>query len=80
MSPTEDVRLHYFDCRSRGQALRFALADAGVAFEDVRIPIEDLEAFRERVAAAEPGTSSGGTSARTAYSGPSVTRACCSCK
>jgi glutathione S-transferase len=49
-----DVVLRYFDCRSRGQALRFALVDGGVAFEDERIPVEELPAFRERVAT-EPG-------------------------
>jgi glutathione S-transferase len=43
-SPT----LRYFDCRSRGQALRFALEDAGVAFEDERIPLADLAGWRER--------------------------------
>ncbi len=70
MSPTADVRLHYFDCRSRGQALRFALVDAGVAFEDARTPIEELEAFRERAAAGEPGPSSGRAETETARSGP----------
>ena len=68
MSPAADVRLHYFDCRSRGQALRFALVDAGVAFEDARTPIEELEAFRERAAAGGPGPSSG--EAETARSNP----------
>ena len=27
------VELRYFGCRGRGQALRYALIDAGVAFE-----------------------------------------------
>jgi glutathione S-transferase len=44
--PDAKPRLRYFDCRSRGQALRFALADAAPDFEDVRIPIAELAAFR----------------------------------
>jgi len=39
--------LRYFDCRSRGQALRFALCDAGVEFEDRRLPVAGLGRFRE---------------------------------
>lgn len=42
------VILHYFDCRSRGQALRFALVASGVDFEDRRIPIEALPRWREK--------------------------------
>jgi len=38
--------LQYFECRSRGQALRFALWDAGVHFLDARFPVEDLTAWR----------------------------------
>jgi glutathione S-transferase len=37
--------LTYFDCRSRGQALRFALNEAG-EFEDRRVPTAELSAFR----------------------------------
>jgi glutathione S-transferase len=37
--------LTYFDCRSRGQALRFALTEAG-DFEDRRLPTSELTAFR----------------------------------
>jgi glutathione S-transferase len=44
--------LTYFDCRSRGQALRFALTEAG-DFEDRRLPTTELSAFR---GAREPGT------------------------
>lgn len=47
--------LRYFDCRSRGQALRFTLADSGVSFEDRRTPIEELTSFRERATAGEIG-------------------------
>jgi glutathione S-transferase len=49
-------RLRYFDCRSRGQALRFALATAGQPFHDERIPVAELSAFRER----KPDPSVGG--------------------
>ncbi len=38
--------LRYFACRSRGQALRFALGEAGVEFTDERVPLEELDAFR----------------------------------
>ncbi len=40
------VVLRYFDCRSRGQALRFALASAEVDFDDQRVPIPSIPAFR----------------------------------
>jgi glutathione S-transferase len=33
-----DVILRYFDCLGRAQPLRHALIDAGVAFDDVRVP------------------------------------------
>ncbi len=39
-------RLRYFDCRSRGQALRFALEDADLGFEDLRIPCAERASFR----------------------------------
>lgn len=55
MVPSGPVRLRYFDCRSRGQALRFALADAGVPFDDVRVPVEELERFRENAHRPEVG-------------------------
>lgn len=42
------IVLRYFDCRSRGQALRFALADAGVEFEDERVAIASIPDFRAR--------------------------------
>ena len=38
--------LRYFDCRSRGQALRFALDDAGTAYEDRRLATDRLDLFR----------------------------------
>lgn len=38
--------LRYFDCRSRGQALRFAFHLAGQTFRDERTPVEELPAFR----------------------------------
>ena len=41
------VILHYFDCRSRGQALRFALVGSGVDFEDRRVPLEAVDRWRE---------------------------------
>jgi glutathione S-transferase len=47
--------LHYFDCRSRGQALRFAFEDSEVEFEDRRVPVEDLGAFRARACEADLG-------------------------
>ena len=45
--------LRYFECRSRGQALRFAFAAFDVAFEDLRVSIRDLASFRAE--AGEPG-------------------------
>jgi len=39
--------LRYFDCRSRGQGLRFALRLAGQAFDDDRIPLDALGDFRK---------------------------------
>ena len=42
------VVLHYFECRSRGQALRFALVGSGVDFEDRRVPLEALTRWREK--------------------------------
>jgi glutathione S-transferase len=48
--PSKRARLRYFDCRSRGQALRFALAGLGIEFEDERVAVEDLQTFRERAA------------------------------
>lgn len=47
--------LHYFDCRSRGQALRFAFEDSGVEFDDRRVPVEDLGAFRARAGEVDLG-------------------------
>lgn len=41
------IVLHYFQCRSRGQALRFALVGGGVDFEDRRVPVEAVEKWRE---------------------------------
>lgn len=39
--------LRYFACRGRGEALRLALVDSGVAFHDERVPIQDLSAFQK---------------------------------
>jgi hypothetical protein len=47
------VELRYFDCRGRGQALRYALIDAGVAFQDVIFQAD--QSWPEHKAA--PGTS-----------------------
>ena len=47
--------LRYFDCRSRGQAIRFALADAGQDFEDVRGPLPEVDAFRAQAHRPEVG-------------------------
>jgi glutathione S-transferase len=44
------VTLRYFDCRSRGQALRFALHDSGIQFEDERVPVAELAAWRNDAA------------------------------
>jgi hypothetical protein len=49
------VVLHYFECRSRGQALRFALVGSGVDFEDRRVPIEAVDVFREKARDAQLG-------------------------
>ncbi len=38
--------LRYFECRSRGQALRFAFGAFDVAFEDLRVPLGELASFR----------------------------------
>ena len=47
--------LRYFDCRSRGQALRFALAGSGVEFVDERLPVADLRSFRARAQEVDVG-------------------------
>ena len=47
--------LHYFSCRSRGQALRFVLWDAGVHFVDARVPVEAFPAWRQQAADPELG-------------------------
>lgn len=47
--------LRYFDCRSRGQALRFALADLDVDFEDERVPTSALADFKRAVERGEDG-------------------------
>ncbi len=39
--------LRYFDCRNRGQALRFAMAGSSHTFQDVRLPIVELDTFRK---------------------------------
>ena len=36
------VTLRYFDSRGRAQALRYALVDAGIAFEDERVSLEEI--------------------------------------
>ncbi len=41
--------LRYFDCRSRGQAIRFVFAWHDIAFEDLRVPVESLGELRDRV-------------------------------
>lgn len=46
--PEGTPTLRYFDCRSRGQALRFTLSDAGVLFDEVRLPIAELADFRKK--------------------------------
>ncbi|MGD2131445.1 MAG: glutathione S-transferase family protein [Maricaulaceae bacterium] len=38
--------LRYFDCRSRGEALRFALADSGIEFRDERPSVETFLKLR----------------------------------
>ena len=40
--------LQYFACRSRGQALRFILWDAGIHFLDARVPLEEVPTWLER--------------------------------
>jgi glutathione S-transferase len=52
---TVTVRLRYFDCRSRGQALRFALTDSMVEFDDQRVPIAELATFRKQAHRPEIG-------------------------
>jgi glutathione S-transferase len=52
---SRSVILRYFDCRSRGQALRFALSGAGVPFEDERVPVEELAAWRARTRESRSG-------------------------
>jgi len=47
--------LRYFDCRSRGQAIRFALTAAGVDFDEERLPVSELVDFRARASAPEIG-------------------------
>ena len=48
--------LRYFDCRSRGQALRFALVDTEVDFEDARVPTNALADFQRAVKRGENGS------------------------
>jgi glutathione S-transferase len=52
--PDVDVVLRYFPVRGRAQALRHALQDAGVAFEDVRVPLSDWRQYREDPSLAGP--------------------------
>jgi hypothetical protein len=40
--PEGGIRLRYFDSRGRAQALRYALIDAGVEFEDDRISLQHV--------------------------------------
>ena len=42
------VILHYFECRSRAQALRFALVYSGADFEDRRVPLTAIATWREK--------------------------------
>ncbi len=37
--PLEQLTLRYFTCRGRGQALRFMLADSGVEWTNVIVPL-----------------------------------------
>jgi glutathione S-transferase len=39
--------LRYFACRGRGEALRLALIDSGIAFVDDRVQIDDLSVFQK---------------------------------
>jgi glutathione S-transferase len=48
------VVLRYFAVRGRAQALRHSLRDAGVAFEDVRVPTADWPRYREDPSIAGP--------------------------
>ena len=41
------VVLRYFDCRGRAEPLRHLLRDRGIAFEDVREPIDASFISRE---------------------------------
>lgn len=43
----EPIILRYFDVGGRAQALRFALADAGMRFEDRRLTLEEWAPLRE---------------------------------
>jgi glutathione S-transferase len=54
MSATETIILHYFPVCGRAQPLRHALLDAGVEFEDRRIPLQDWPAHREDPGVAGP--------------------------
>jgi glutathione S-transferase len=51
---TERPILHYFAARGRAQPLRHALADAGVPFEDVRVPLDAWPKLREDAAVSGP--------------------------
>jgi prostaglandin-H2 D-isomerase / glutathione transferase len=48
------VTLRYFPVRGRAQALRFALTDAGIDFDDVRVPFADWPERRLDPAVAGP--------------------------
>ena len=41
-APEGGIKLRYFDSRGRAQALRYALIDAGVEFEDDRISLQHV--------------------------------------
>ncbi|MCB9756030.1 MAG: glutathione S-transferase family protein [Myxococcales bacterium] len=43
---TPPVTLRYFDCRGRAQALRYLLIDAGIEFDDDRVPFDERWATR----------------------------------
>ena len=48
------VTLRYFQCAGRAQPLRLALADAGIAFEDLRVAMDEWPAHKLTPAFAGP--------------------------
>ena len=41
------LKLYYFDLAGKGECIRLACAQAGIALEDIRIPLDDRKLFEQ---------------------------------